>query len=35
MGLSLPLDGFSFGFPHHSTSSTSINPELQDHADPL
>lgn len=33
MGLSLPLDGFSFEFPHHSAVSIAINPELQDHAD--
>lgn len=33
MGLSLPLDAFSFKFPHHSAVSISINPELQDHAD--
>lgn len=33
MGLSLPLDGFSFEFPHHSAVNISINPELQDHAD--
>ena len=33
MGLSLPLDRFSFGFPHHGAVSISIDPELQDHAD--
>ncbi len=33
MGLSLPLDSFSFAFPRHSAVSISINPELQDHAD--
>lgn len=33
MGLSLPLDGFSFEFPHRSAVSISINPELQDRAD--
>lgn len=33
MGLSLPLDRFSFSFPHHSTVSLSIDPDLQDRAD--
>lgn len=33
MGLSLPLDGFSFEFPHHGAVSISIKPELQDRAD--
>jgi 4'-phosphopantetheinyl transferase len=33
MGLSLPLDRFSFEFPNHSAVSISIDPELQDHAD--
>lgn len=33
MGLSLPLDRFSFSFPHHSAVSLSIDPDLQDRAD--
>ncbi len=33
MGLSLPLDGFSFQFPQPGTVSIRINPGLQDHAD--
>ncbi len=33
MGLSLPLDRFSFKFPHRSAVSMSIDPHLQDHAD--
>jgi 4'-phosphopantetheinyl transferase len=33
MGLSLPLDRFSFSFPHHSAVSLSIDHDLQDHAD--
>lgn len=33
IGLSLPLNGFSFAFPHDSAVSISINPELQDHAE--
>lgn len=33
MGLSLPLDRFSFRFPHHSAVSLSIDPDLQDRAD--
>lgn len=33
MGLSLPLDGFSFEFPHHGAVSINIDPELQDRAD--
>ena len=33
MGLSLPLDRFSFSFPHHNAVSLSIDPSLEDQAD--
>lgn len=33
MGLSLPLDRFSFRFPHQSAVSLDIDPDLQDHSD--
>lgn len=33
IGLSLPLDGFSFEFPQHNAVNISIEPELQDRAD--
>jgi 4'-phosphopantetheinyl transferase len=33
IGLSLPLDGFSFEFPQQSAVSIRIDPRLQDHAD--
>lgn len=33
MGLSLPLNRFSFRFPHQSAVSISIDPDLQDEAD--
>lgn len=33
MGLSLPLDRFSFRFPHQGAVSISIDPDLQDRAD--
>lgn len=32
MGLSLPLDRFSFDFPHHDAVRISIQPDLDDHA---
>lgn len=32
MGLSLPLDRFSFDFPHHRAVRISIQPDLDDHA---
>ena len=33
MGLSLPLDRFSFDFPHHGAVRISIQPDLDDHAE--
>ncbi len=33
MGLSLPLDHFSFAFAQHGAVSIDIHPDLQDHAD--
>jgi 4'-phosphopantetheinyl transferase len=33
MGLSLPLDRFSFDFPHHRAVRISIQPDLDDHAE--
>ncbi|MBT2744866.1 MULTISPECIES: 4'-phosphopantetheinyl transferase superfamily protein [unclassified Lysobacter] len=33
MGLSLPLDGFSFQFPHHRAVRIKIDPELRDDAE--
>jgi 4'-phosphopantetheinyl transferase len=33
MGLSLPLDRFSFDFPHQGTVRISIQPDLDDHAE--
>lgn len=33
MGLSLPLNRFSFGFPNHNAVSISIDPDLEDRAD--